>query len=150
MRNWQGPGRLSTLSGPYLRSLWAVADEAGASITLHILTGRLLVPLALIDTQTPEERGENPRGMLDLSGEIQGVLANDFIFGGILDRFPRLKVVCSEFELSSIPHFMWNPDWLQDLYGFGPRMHLHPLKMKASDYIRTRVYHGLMMRTVRR
>jgi hypothetical protein len=33
----------------------------------------------------------------------KGVLANDFIFGGILDRFPHLKVVCSEFELSWIP-----------------------------------------------
>jgi hypothetical protein len=25
------------------------------------------------------------------------VLANDFIFGGILDRFAALKLVCSEF-----------------------------------------------------
>ena len=39
---------------------------------------------------------------------------------------------------------MWNLDRLQDPYGFGPRMHLHPLKMKASDYMRTRVYHGLI------
>jgi predicted TIM-barrel fold metal-dependent hydrolase len=82
--------------------------------------------------------------MLELFSEIQGVLANDFIFGGILDRFPHLKVVCSEFELSWIPHFMWNLDRLQDPYGFGPRMHLRPLQMKASDYMRTRVYHGLI------
>jgi hypothetical protein len=34
------------------------------------------------------------------------VLSNDFIFGSILDRFPHLKVVFSEFELSWIPHFM--------------------------------------------
>jgi predicted TIM-barrel fold metal-dependent hydrolase len=39
---------------------------------------------------------------------------------------------------------MWNLDRLQDPYGFGPRMHLRPLKMKASDYMRTRVYHGLI------
>jgi len=123
---------------------WAIAQEADAPITLHILTGRVLAPLILVDTQTPQERGENPRGMLELFGEIQGVLANDFIFGGILDRFPKLNVVCSEFEVSWIPHFMWNIDQLQDPSGFGPRMRLPELKMKASDYMKTRIYHGLI------
>jgi predicted TIM-barrel fold metal-dependent hydrolase len=121
-----------------------VANEAGVPITLHVLTGRVLAPLALADTLSPEARGDMPRGMLELFGEIQGVLANDFIFGGILDRFPNLIVVCSEFELSWIPHFMWNLDRLQDPYGFGPRMYLRDLKMRASDYMRTRVYHGLI------
>jgi len=144
MIHCQAPIGCPPYRDPIYDRFWAVADEAGAPITLHILTGRLLAPLALIDTQTPEERGENPRGMLELFSEIQGVLANDFIFGGILDRFPHLKVVCSEFELSWIPHFMWNLDRLQDPYGFGPRMHLRPLQMKASDYMRTRVYHGLI------
>ena len=46
----------------------------------------------------------------------------DFIFGGILDRFPKLKVVCSEFELSWIPYFMAQIDSLQDPYGFGARI----------------------------
>ena len=123
---------------------WAVAEEAGAPITLHILTGRILAPLALVDSQTAEERGENPHGMLMLFGEVQKVLVNDFIFGGILDRFPNLNVVCSEFELSWIPHFMWRIDELQDPYGFGPRMHLPPLKLRARDYMKTRVYHGLI------
>jgi len=144
MINCQAPAGCPPYRDPVYDRFWAVADEAGTPITLHILTGRILAPLALVDTQTPEERGENPRGMLELFSEIQGVLANDFIFGGILDRFPHLKVVCSEFELSWIPYFMWNLDRLQDPYGFGPRMHLRPLKMKASDYMRTRVYHGLI------
>ena len=67
-----------------------------------------------------------------------------FWSGGILDRFPHLTLVCSEFELSWIPYFMWRLDELQDPYGFGPRMHLRPLQLKASDYMRTRVYHGLI------
>ena len=95
------------------------------------------------DTQTPLERGANPHRMLELFGEIQAVPANDFIFGGILDRFPRLNVVCSEFELSWIPHFMWRIDELQDPYGFGPRMHL-PARSEGDDYMKTRIYHGLI------
>jgi predicted TIM-barrel fold metal-dependent hydrolase len=129
---------------PIYDRFWAVAEEAGAPITLHILSGRVLSPLATSDTKSPEERGDNPRGMLALFGEVQGVLANDFIFGGILDRFPNLNVVCSEFEVSWIPHFMWNLDRLQDPYGFGPRMYLRDLKMRASDYMKTRVYHGMI------
>jgi uncharacterized protein len=142
--NCQAPVGRPPYRDPAYDRFWAVAAEAGAPITLHILTGRVLSPLGSVDTQTPEERGDNPRRMLELFGEVQEVLANDFIFGGILDRFPNLKVVCSEFELSWIPHFMWRLDELQDPYGFGPRMHLTRLKLKASDYMKTRVYHGLI------
>ena len=129
---------------PVYDRFWAVAEEAEAPITLHILSGRVLSPLATSDAKPPEERGDNPRGMLALFGEIQGVLANDFIFGGILDRFPRLNIACSEFEVSWIPHFMWNLDRLQDPYGFGPRMSIRDLKTRASDYMKTRVYHGMI------
>ena len=144
MIHCQAPAGCPPYRDPIYDRFWAVANEAGVPITLHILTGRVLAPLALADTQSPEAQGDMPRGMLELFGEIQGVLANDFIFGGILDRFPNLIVVCSEFELSWIPHFMWNLDRLQDPYGFGPRMYLRDLKMRASDYMRTRVYHGLI------
>jgi uncharacterized protein len=142
--NCQAPAGCPPYRDPSYDRFWAVAEEAGAPITLHILTGRVLSPLGLADSQTPEDRGDNPRRMLELFGEVQEVLANDFIFGGILDRFPDLNVVCSEFELSWIPHFMWRIDELQDPYGFGPRMHLRELKMRASDYMKTRVYHGLI------
>jgi predicted TIM-barrel fold metal-dependent hydrolase len=142
--NCQAPEGCPPYRDPVYDRFWAAAEAAGVPITLHILTGRILAPLAVVDSQTPEERGENPHGMLGLFGEIQKVLANDFIFGGILDRFPHLTVVCSEFELSWIPYFMWRLDELQDPYGFGPRMHLRPLQLKASDYMRTRVYHGLI------
>ena len=97
-----------------------------------------------MDSRTQEERGENPHKMLELFSEIQVVLANDFIFGGILDRFPKLKVVCSEFELSWIPYFMAQTDSLQDHYGFGARMRLPALEMRASDYMKTRIYHGMI------
>ena len=123
---------------------WATAQEADAPLILHILTGRTLDPLVFAQYQTTEERAENPRIFLELYGEIQGVLANDFIFGQVLDRFPRLKIVCSEFEMSWAPNFMATIDRLQDPYGFGPRMYLPDLEMKASDYMRTRVYHGFI------
>jgi predicted TIM-barrel fold metal-dependent hydrolase len=74
--------------------------------------------------------------------EVMGVLANEFIFGQILDRFPRLKLVCSEFEISWIPTFMWRLDQMQE--DFGHRLDLPKLEMKASDYMRKRIWHGVI------
>ena len=121
---------------------WAAASEAGVPITLHILTGRVLDTLIVARTdQPPEERAENPGGWIDLSNEIQNVLANDFIFGGILDRFPALKILCSEFEVSWVPGFMARLDQIEVI---APRLHVPKLKMKASDYMRSRVWHGFI------
>ena len=121
---------------------WATAEEAGVPITLHILTGRVVDALFLARIgQTPEETSANPGLWIDLFIEAQTVLANDFIYGGILDRFPNLKVLCSEFEVSWIPGFMARLDQIEDV---APRLNLPKLEMKASDYMKTRVYHGFI------
>ena len=115
---------------------WATAQDLGVSVTLHIITGRALNPFAF---NTPEEQRQGPRVMLDLCYEVMGVLANEFIFGGILDRFPDLKLVISEFEVSWVPNYMVR---LDDMQRRAHLMGLPTLKMKASDYIRTRMWHG--------
>ena len=121
---------------------WAAAEEAGVPITLHILTGKVVDALFLARMgQTPEETAANPGLWIDLFIEAQTVLANDFIYGGILDRFPNLKVLCSEFEVSWIPGFMSRLDQIEDV---APRLNLPKLKMKAKDYMKTRVFHGFI------
>ncbi len=121
---------------------WAAAEEAGVPITLHILTGKVVDALFLARIgQTPEETSANPGLWIDLFIEAQTVLANDFIYGGILDRFPNLKVLCSEFEVSWIPGFMSRLDQIEDV---APRLNLPKLKMKARDYMKTRVFHGFI------
>ena len=74
--------------------------------------------------------------------EVMETLANDFIFGTILDRFPKLKVMCSEFEVAWIPSFMFRIDQIQNDYAH--RMTLPKLNMRASDYMRTRIWHGFI------
>jgi predicted TIM-barrel fold metal-dependent hydrolase len=132
-------------SPPYWDStydkFWAMAEEAGAPITLHLLTGRALDPLVFAQEQTPLAFGENPRMWVELFNEVQGTLASDFIYGGILDRFPKLKVVCSEFEMSWVPGFMARLDQIDEV---APSMHIPKMKLKGSDYMRTRVWHGFI------
>ena len=118
---------------------WARAQEMNIPITLHIVAGRIPDPMAC---HTQEEWEEGPNMFLSTWEEIPHVLANDFIFGTILDRFPRLKVVTAELELSWMPHFMRRIDMIQGVYS--NRLKLPKLGMKASDYLRQRIWHGLI------
>jgi hypothetical protein len=100
-------------------------------ITLHIVTGRIPDPMAC---HTLAEWEEGPNMFLATWEEIPHVLATDFIFGKILDRFPRLRVVTAELELSWIPNFMRRIDMVQGVHS--NRLQLPSLDFKASDYIR--------------
>ena len=124
---------------PLYDRFWATAQDLDIPITLHIITGRIPDPLHF---HTAEEQGDVPRMQLSLMYEVMNELANEFIFGGILDRFPKLKLVCSEFEISWIPNFMWRIDQMQD--DFGHRLSLPKLKLKASEYMKQRIWHGII------
>ena len=142
MINCQAPEGCPPYRDPVYDKFWAAAEEAGVPVTLHILTGRIMDALILARLgQTQEESSANPGLWIDLFIEGQTVLANDFIYGGILDRFPNLKLLCSEFEVSWIPGFMSRLDQLEDV---APRLNLPKLKMRPSEYMKTRVFHGFI------
>jgi predicted TIM-barrel fold metal-dependent hydrolase len=141
MINCQAPEGCPPYRDPIYDRFWAAASDAEVAITLHILTGRTLDPLILAPNQKPEEHGENPGMWVEMMNEIQPVLANDFIFGGILERFPKLKVICSEFEMSWIPGFLARLDQIEDV---GPQMFTPRLRMRAREYMTTRIWHGFI------
>ena len=123
----------------YWDPFWARCEEMGVPIQLHIITGRIPDPLHY---HSDEERETSPSTLIALGTEVLPVLADDFIFGGILDRFPKLKVLCTEFEISWIPYFMYRLDQMQQAMSW--RLPLRKLDMKASDYMRTRIWHGMI------
>ena len=120
-------------------SFWARAAESGAPITLHSGSGSFDDPFHFA---TDGEREEGPGVLLSGYNEIMVVLANDFIFGGILDRFPALKLICSEFEISWLPYFMYRLEQMQDQMAH--RLRLHDVAERAADYMRHRVWHGVI------
>ena len=77
------PGVLAALAA-------ARIAESGITLTLHPLNG--WIPDAF-HPQKPEDVGEGARLLLETFNEVQGTLGNDFIFGGIFDRHPTLKIV---------------------------------------------------------
>jgi uncharacterized protein len=118
---------------------WATAADLNLPVILHELTGNTPDPFHF---HTEAEKEESPKAMLILGLEITFVLANDFIFGGILDRHPTLKVICSEFEVSWLPYFGYRLDHMQ--VSLAARLELGKTKMLASDYLRSRIWHGLI------
>jgi predicted TIM-barrel fold metal-dependent hydrolase len=120
--------------------LWATCQELDVPVILHIITGQEVDPLVYFHDET--QYAQATRAMFAVWNEIQETLSNDFIFGGILDRFPTLKVLCGEYELSWLPHFMFRLDQVQQ--DFSDYIKLPKLKLRASDYMRTRVFHGMI------
>ena len=119
--------------------LWAAAQDLEMPITLHIVTGN--VPDA-IHFQKPEEIQEAPGYWMALFQEIEGILANDFIFGGILDRFPMMDLVCAEYEINWIPNFIWRLNQLQN--SFGSFVSLPKISLEPKEYMTNRIWHGLV------
>jgi uncharacterized protein len=117
---------------------WAAAEAHDMPVTIHIITGRQRDPFTL---HGDEERGEVARCNLGVLAEAGPVLANEFIFGGIFDRFPRLKLVLSEYEVSWLPYWFYRVKQTQD--DFGPALNIPKIKRPAEEYLQ-QIYHGLI------
>ena len=116
---------------------WARAEELDQPVTLHIITGNEVDPFTLHGS----DRIRVPVTHLGVCAEAGPVLANEFIFGGILDRFPNLKLVCSEFEVSWLPYWLFRVRQIQD--DFGPVLKIPAIKKPVDAYMR-QIYHGLI------
>ncbi|VTU18198.1 putative metal-dependent hydrolase of the TIM-barrel fold protein [Variovorax sp. PBS-H4] len=115
---------------------WAAAQEAELPVTLHIVTGRVRDPFTY---HGDKERENIPASFLDLFYEVQPALANEFIFGGIFDRFPRLKIFLSEYDASWLPILKYRLNRVQTFPGFD-----HLEKKPASRYVEENIYAGII------
>jgi len=73
---------------------------------------------------------------MSLPHEIQITLA-DMVFGGVLERFPKLKIVSAENDVSWLPHFMYRLD-----HGYDRLRHFENvnLSMMPSEYVKRQVW----------
>lgn len=116
---------------------WAAAQALDMPVTLHIITGN---ERDLFTLHGPE-RINIPRSALGVLGEAGAVLANEFIFGGIMDRFPKLKLVCSEFEVSWLPYWFFRVRQIEQ--DFGPVLKFPKIARPVEEYL-PRIYHGMI------
>ena len=114
---------------------WACAQELDMPVTLHIITGN---EVDLFTLHGPD-RINVPRSALGVFREAGDVLANEFIFGGIFDRFPKLKVMCSEFEVSWLPYWLFRIKQVQRISAL--RWGIPKIKRPVTEYL-SQIYHG--------
>jgi len=129
------PDGLPPYRHPQYDRFWQAAASLRLPVTLHIITGRVRDPFTY---HTPEEREEAPASFIEIFQEVMPVLARDFIFGGIFDRHPTLKVVLSEYEASWIPMFRHRINRIEKFQG------LRPLAKPAREYLDSNIFCGLI------
>jgi predicted TIM-barrel fold metal-dependent hydrolase len=108
---------------------WAAADEIGVPLTMHVFTG------ATWDGGLAPHWGL-PAWSIKGYTFLHTSAANsaiDLICGGVVERFPRLRFVLSEFEIGWVAHFLQRLD--HATYRT-PSEAVDYLTMKPSEYFR--------------
>jgi predicted TIM-barrel fold metal-dependent hydrolase len=128
---------------PYLSPdydpFWTAAQEMQIPISLHLGTGR-----KSMQGQAASGRGVRLTGrdfMINTTlapvHEIQRSLCT-LIFGNVLERFPRLRIVSAENDSGWFPHMLYRLDHFYEKFGtMSDEMNL---SMKPSDYVRRNVW----------
>ena len=124
---WGSPPEDAPYSDPVYGPFWAAAQDLNMPLSLHILTGR---------GGNRFSRRRVLFGYMRLPQEIQLTLA-DMITGGVFERFPKLKIVSAENDVSWLPHFMYRLD-----HAYDRLRHIEglTLSMLPSEYIKRNIW----------
>jgi predicted TIM-barrel fold metal-dependent hydrolase len=95
---------------PEYDPFWAAAQDLEMPLSLHVGTNRQ-VPRGISADVRAAIQAQPPSFYCTTSHWIQVTLAN-LIFGGVFERFPRLRVVSVEHELAWAAHFLRAMDYL--------------------------------------
>jgi len=122
-------------SAPEYDPFWAAAQELDMSLSLHILTGAKGTAGHASKVLNPNMKGvEFMTGIISMIHPIERTLTA-MVFGGVFDRFPRLKIVSAENDVAWIPFFLFRIDKYaaRGLASF-------KLALKPSEYIKRQVW----------
>jgi predicted TIM-barrel fold metal-dependent hydrolase len=124
---------------------WAACQEMDAPVAVHA---------GSFDRSRAAQQRQGPRSPLETLLEICTgragaglyVVVCDFIFRGILDRFPRLKLLLVEGGIGWIPFFLEQTDdnFIRHRFWTG----LESLPMMPSDYFKRQIYNTFQIDTV--
>jgi predicted TIM-barrel fold metal-dependent hydrolase len=124
---------------PYYSSIydpfWAAVQELGMPLSLHLNTGGRKSSAYTVT-------GENHLGqvytkMVMAQHEVQESILS-LIFGGVLERFPNLKLVSAEGDIAWLPHLIARAD--KYFASRTRRGHSLSLPMPPSEYFRRQVW----------
>jgi predicted TIM-barrel fold metal-dependent hydrolase len=131
---WCSPPADQPYSSEIYEPFWAAAQELDMPVSLHAITGMERIPWeygaekrAMRSTVTPHE--------IEKSFSI-------LILSGVLERFPRLKIVSAENNCGWLPYYLQRMD--RGFARFGPSGTVTPwptkLTLKPSEYFQRQMY----------
>jgi predicted TIM-barrel fold metal-dependent hydrolase len=90
--------------------LWSVCTEMDMPISFHIFSSRAMKKL-VHDQLNHQSTGRGPPAnrTQDVLRNVQDVIGM-FIWGGVFERHPKLKLVCTEADAGWAPHYMLYAD----------------------------------------
>ena len=115
---------------PDYDAFYEAAVDLGLPLSFHILTSKS-------DSLANKPRGPKLNGFLSIIRGCQDILGT-FIFGGVFQRHPGLRVVCVEADAGWVPHYMYRMDHAYDRHRHW--MKGRELAKRPSDYFRENIY----------
>jgi predicted TIM-barrel fold metal-dependent hydrolase len=117
--------------------LWSAAVELDMPLSFHVVTSRETKKMtAAITGHEKSGRGPSANQLQHIIRVNQDIIGM-FIWSGIFERHPKLKLVCVEAEASWAPHLMHQ----MDRFATRPTLEAHgALKEKPSHYFRKNVH----------
>jgi predicted TIM-barrel fold metal-dependent hydrolase len=133
---WASPPEDRPYSSPMYDPFWAAAQDLHMPLSLHAITG-----------MGPESQATRAMGreIQLMDRYIRAVTGADevkrsltvFIFSGVLERFPGLKLVSAENNVGWLPCVIQRWDQAQESARY---MHPAPLQLKPSEYFQRQIY----------
>ena len=127
---WQAPHPDLPFTSDHYERLWAAAQDLDAPVSMHILTGHSYHGKERKDAE--HYRGSVNLKLLDAINAIY-----DFIFYGVLERFPKLKVVTVESEAGWMPFVIQQWDYYYRRFREKKPV---PMTRPPSEYVRGQVF----------
>jgi uncharacterized protein len=114
---------------------WAAAQECGVALSLHVATGKNQAPAA----GGAEMRLGSATQLMTRMDTIHGIQRTllNFIYGGVLDRFPGLKLISAEHDAGWAAHFVHRIDRQYEKWASANDK---KLELKPSDYMRRNIF----------
>jgi predicted TIM-barrel fold metal-dependent hydrolase len=136
---WQVPAAELPFTSNHYDRFWAASQDLEMPVSLHILSGHGYSKSRVLGVQQGRDRGiEQERSSVNQKLAQAMDSLYDLIFSGVLERFPRLKIVLVENEIGWIPFVLEQWDYYFKRHGV-ERPGL-TLKRLPSEYFDQQVY----------
>jgi predicted TIM-barrel fold metal-dependent hydrolase len=113
---------------PIYDAFWEAAVDLKLPLSFHILTS---------SSDTFKTRGPKLNAFMSIIRGCQDIIGM-FIFSGVFERHPKLKLVCVEADAGWVPHFMYRMDHAYERHRYW--LTGSAITRMPSEYFREHVY----------